>query len=75
MYFIPHDRLGEFQVADEDCAGAREALESLDSEVDGFAMGGLELKQGVNAVRAFQGPIGQPTPRNMTSAGDGIWQG
>lgn len=77
VYFIPHDRLSEFRVADEDSAGVRQELEKVDSEVSGFGLDASspKLKDGVFALRAFEGPIGIKPPVLRQKEGDGIWTG
>lgn len=75
LYFIPAERMSEFRVADEDAVGVKTALEDIGSaEVSGFSTMQTDLKEGVSAVLAFQGPIGIKPPVTRINEGDGIWR-
>lgn len=78
VYFIPAERLAEFRVADEASAGVREALAEIDTddEVGGFSFQQLRpLKEGVQPLKAFEGPLGIRPPILQQNIGDGIYGG
>jgi len=75
VYFIPADRMSEFRVADDESVGVRAALDEMDSddEVSGFSFQELRpLKDGVQPLKAFQGPLGIRPVIMQQNIGDGI---
>lgn len=75
IYFIPHDKLDEFRVPDENAVGVREALDQIDGEVAGFGFLKEQLRSDVRQLKAFEGPLGLPGPQRVSNTGDTIWQG